>query len=811
MLRNYIKIAWRTLGKQRGLTFINVFGLAVGLACCLLITLYVLDELSYDRYNTKASRIYRVHADVKFGGNDMRFAVSPDPVGPTLKQDYPQVEQFVRLHQRGNRLVKRAGSTNNLREDNITFADSTLFDVFTLPLVAGDAKRALSESNSLVISESAAKRHFGSQNPLGQTLVFNNRDAYKVTGVMRDMPANAHFQSNFFLSMLNDDYTWGQWLSNNHHTYIVLREGVDYKQFERNFEAVIEKYVGPQAQNMIGTSMAEFRKAGNSYGFWLIPLTDIHLHSKQQNELAANGDIQYVYIFSAVALFILLIACINFMNLATARSSKRAKEVGVRKVLGSERGQLIGQFMAESVLMTVLAMVVALVLVAVCLPSFNAISAKNLSALRLFSPTLLAVLVALPIIVGVLAGSYPAFFLSSFRPISVLKGGAGSPADGAGNSSGLRSGLVVFQFMMSMVLIVGTIIVYRQITYIQTKNVGFNRDQILTVNDMFTIGKQAEVFKQEVLRMPGVVSGSISGYLPTPSNRSDNSFFPEGAPDQKTAVQMQQWGVDHDYVQTLGMQMVQGRDFSRQFGTDSTGILLNESAAKLFGGNVIGKRIMRFDDPQNKTTKAYTVIGVVKNFHFESLRRNIGALSMTLDANSGAASFRLSSENLPALIKQIEAKWKQVAPGQPFSYGFMAEDFDAIYRAEQRIGTIAITFAGLAILIACLGLFGLAAFTAEQRTKEIGVRKVLGASVGSIVTLLSKDFLKLVLIAILIASPIAWYAMYRWLQDFAYKIDIEWWVFALAGLLAVGIALLTVSFQSVKAALMNPVKSLRSE
>jgi putative ABC transport system permease protein len=809
MLRNYLKIAWRTLAKQRGLTFINVFGLAVGLACCLLISLYVLDELSYDRYNAKANRIFRVHSDIKFGGNDMRFAVSPDPIGPTLKQDYPQVEQFVRLHQQGTWLVKRTGSTNILREDNITFADSTLFDVFTLPLIAGDSRSALASPNTVVISESAAKRHFGAEDPMGKTLVFNEQ-TFKVTGVMRDMPTNAHFQSNFFLSMINDNYPWGQWISNNHHSYIVLKEGTDYKSFEKNLDAIIEKYVGPQALAITGATMAEFRKAGNSIRYWLMPLTDIHLHSRQQIELAPNGDIQYVYIFSAVALFILLIACINFMNLATARSGKRAKEVGVRKVLGSERGQLIGQFMAESVLMTVLAMGLALLLVAVSLPGFNSIAAKDLSLTRLFSPTLVPVLVVFPLVVGVLAGSYPAFFLSSFRPLAVLKGGLVG-AVGGGNSSGLRSGLVVFQFMMSMMLIVGTLIVYRQITFIQTKNIGFNRDQVLTVNDVGSIGKRAETFKQEVLRMPGVVSGSVSGYLPTPSNRSDNAFFPEGTLNQKTAVNMQNWGVDHDYIQTMGMKMMQGRDFSRQFGTDSTGMILNESAAKLFGGNVVGKRIMRFDDPQGKTTKTYTVLGVVKNFHFESLRRNIGALAMTLDANSGAASFRLRSENLPALVKQIEAKWKQVAPGQPFSYAFMADQFNAVYRAEQRIGTIALIFAGLAILIACLGLFGLAAFTAEQRTKEIGVRKVLGASVMSVVALLSKDFLKLVMIAIVIASPIAWFAMNRWLQDFAYKIDIEWWVFALAGLLAVGIALLTVSFQSIKAALMNPVKSLRSE
>jgi len=808
MFTNYLKIAWRTLRKQRGLTFINIVGLATGLTCCMLIMLYVLDELSYDRYNQKADRIYRVQTDVKFGGNDMHFATSPDPIGPTLKKDYPQVEQFVRLHERGTWLVKRTGETTNLREDHIIFADSTLFDVFTLPLVAGNSKRALAEPNTVVISESAAKRHFGSQNPMGQTLVFNNDKAYKVSGVMRDMPKNAHFHSDFFLTMLNDEYTWGQWLSNNHHTYILLKPGSNPALFTQYFDTIIRKYIGPKVQESMGASMEQFRKAGNTLAYWLIPLTDIHLRSKQQIELSPNGDMQYVYIFSAVALFILLIACINFMNLATARSSNRAREVGVRKVMGSKRQQLIGQFMTESVLTTVLAMLLALLLVAVALPGFNAIATKKLSIIQLVSPYYLPFLVALPIVVGLLAGIYPAFFLSSFEPISVLKG----KINASFRSSGLRSGLVVFQFAMSVVLIIGTLIVYRQITYIQTKNVGFNRNQVVTVNDVYAIGKQAETFRQEVLRLPGVVSGSVSGYLPTPSNRSDTPFWAEGQTDMNKGAVMQNWGVDYDYLNTLGMTVVQGRNFSRDFGSDLSGIILNEAAVKVLGfKNPVGQRIFRFNDEQGKSRQAFTVVGVVKNFHFESLRRDIGALSMILSPNSGAASFRIGSGNLPVLMKQIEAKWKQVAPGQPFSYQFMDDSFDEMYRAEQRVGTIALTFAGLAILIACLGLFGLAAFMAEQRTKEIGVRKVLGASVGSIVTLLSKDFLKLVLVAIIIASPLAWYAMNNWLQDFAYRIDIEWWYFALAGLLAVGIALLTVSFQSIRAALMNPVKSLRSE
>ena len=808
MLTNYLKIAWRSLHKQRGFAFINIVGLAVGLGCCLLITLYVLDELSYDRYNAKADRIYRVHSDIKFGGNDMRFAVSPDPLGPTLKKDYPQVEQFVRLHQRGTWLVKRSGETMNLREDNITFADSTLFDVFTLPLVAGDPRRALAEPNTVVISESAATRHFGNQNPMGQTLVFGNAKTYRVSGVMRDMPHNSHVHSDFFVTMLNDDYPWGQWLSNNHHTYILLKPGQDAAALAKHFDTVIDKYVGPQAQQLIGTSMDQFRKAGNRMTYWLMPLTDIHLHSKQQIELAPNGDIQYVYIFSAVALFILLIACINFMNLATARSANRAREVGVRKVMGSERTQLIGQFMTESVLTTALAMLLAIGLVAAALPAFNTLAAKDMSLQQLITPYYLPVLVALPLVVGLLAGSYPAFFLSAFQPITVLKG----RINATGKSVGLRSGLVIFQFAMSVILIVGTIIVYRQITYIQTKNVGFNRDQLLTIRDVYSLGQQSEALKQDILRLPGVISGSISGFLPTPSDRNDSGFFAEGQSTVNKGVNMQHWGVDFDYVRTMGMQVIKGRDFSRSFGSDSSAMLLNETAVKILGfSDPIGKRVWRFDDAEGKTRKVYTVIGVVKNFHFESLRRNIGALSLVMDKSTGSATFRLSSANLPALLKQIETKWKELAPGQPFSYQFMDDSFDEMYRAEQRVGTIALTFAALAILIACLGLFGLAAFMAEQRTKEIGVRKVLGASVPSLIGLLSKDFLKLVLIAIVIASPLAWYAMHRWLADFAYRIDIEWWMFALAGILAIGIALLTVSFQSIKAALMNPVKSLRSE
>ena len=818
MLTNYLKIAWRTLRKQGGYTVINVVGLALGLACCLLITLYVADELSYDRFNAKADRTYRLHSDVKFGGDVMNMAVTPDPLGPTLKQDYPQVEQFTRLHQEGTWSVSRAGTTSVVREDNITFADSTLFDVFTLPLVEGryagaDPKRALTQPNSVVISEAAAIRHFGKENPVGQTLLFN-KQPYKVTALMRDIPANSHFPADFLLSMSNDDYGWGQWLSMNHHTYVVLKPGVDAAVFAKNLDAVVEKYVGPQVKSFLGASLAQFRQANNRFRFTMMPLTDIHLRSKQTIQLAPVGDIRYVFVFSAVALFILLIAGINFMNLATARSANRAKEVGVRKVLGSGQGQLINQFMTESVLTTTLAMMLAVGLVAAALPLFNDVAAKHLTISQLTTPFWLLMLLTVPLVVGLLAGVYPAVFLSSYRPIAVLKGKlVASSGRALLSSARLRSGLVVFQFMMSVLLIIGTIVVYRQMTYIQTRNLGFNRDQVLVVNGAEGLGKQAETFRQAVLQLPGVVNGTVSGFLPTPSYRSNSSFFPKGQIEQQKAVIMQRWGIDYDYIKTMGMQMTQGRDFSQSFGADSSGIILNETAAKLFGGKaIIGKRIAMFIDAANKQAKTFTVIGVVKNFNYESLRQEVGALAMLLTGSTGAVSFRLNAgTNVPALVRQIEANWKRMAPGQAFSYAFLDDNFDQMYRAEQRVGTLTLVFSILAVLIACLGLFGLAAFTAEQRTKEIGVRKVLGASVFSLIALLSKDFLKLVLIAIVIASPLAWWAMHRWLQDFAYRVDIGWWVFALAGALAVGIALLTVSFQSIRAALMNPVKSLRSE
>ncbi|MEJ7683127.1 MAG: FtsX-like permease family protein [Segetibacter sp.] len=515
-----------------------------------------------------------------------------------------------------------------------------------------------------------------------------------------------------------------------------------------------------------------------------------------------------LYIFSAIAIFILLIACVNFMNLSTARSANRAKEVGVRKVLGTQRSNLIQQFLTESVLLSLIAFIIALVISLLFLPFFNQLASKQFTLSPFAHPLLVPVLFMFAVAVGLLAGGYPALYLSAFKPIEVLKGKLGAGF----KSSYFRSSLVVFQFFISIFLIIGTIVIYRQLSYIQNKKLGFNKEQVLTIKNTYVIDKNIEVFKDEVLKLPGVKSATISGYLPVPSSRSDNPFFPEGQIDNKKAVAMQNWSIDYDYINTLGMEILKGRNFSKEFATDSNGVIINETAARLFGyQDPIGKRISRLIDVNSTATQNYTVIGVVKNFHFASLRENIGALCLVLDKSTDAVSFRLSTNNIAGTVKNAEAIWRKLAPGEAFTYSFLNEDFNAMYTSEQRTGKIFIVFAILAIFIACLGLLGLATYAAEQRTKEIGIRKVLGASVSNIAGMLSKDFLKLVIIAAIITFPVAWWAMNKWLQDFAYRINISWWIFAVAGLVAVLIALITVSFQAIKAAVSSPVKSLRTE
>jgi len=805
---NYLKTAFRNLLKNKGFTALNVLGLALGVATCLLIVFYVLDEISYDRYNEKADRIYRINNMVKFGGNENTYAASPAPAAPALKNDFPEIEQVVRLIKSGGIQVRKGNQY--IQEDHAVFADSSLFAVFTLPMIEGEPATALRDPHSVVITEQTAKKYFDRTNVVGQTILIDDTDAYKITGVIRDLPAESHFQFNFFFSLSTLSYSREDaWLSNNFITYVLLKKGADPARLDAKFTAFIRRHMGPQLQSALHLSFDAFEQAGNYYRFGLFPLTSIHLRSNCVDDLAANGNIDYVYIFSAIALFILLIACINFMNLSTARSANRAREVGIRKVLGSLRKYLVAQFLTESVIVTLAGAALAVFLAWGLLPLFNTLSGKKLTVSDHLLGQLLPVLLVFVLIIGCLAGSYPAFFLSSFQPIHVLKGKLSTGFKGGR----LRSFLVVFQFAISLFLITSTLVVYQQLKYIQSRDIGFNRDHVLIVHNTGYLGNRATSFKQEIKQLSGVDNATLTSALPTANYGDWTSLFEDRTLDQKRAVHSQRWSVDEDYLNTLGMRLKAGRNFSRQMPTDSSAVIINEAAAKM----------LSYDDPLNhllyapadnflKKINTYHIIGVIRDFNFQSLRQNVTPLILQLQPDPGALSIRIhAGADIPAMLAQVSEKWKTVSPNRGFAYSFMEEDFDGLYRAEQRIGRIFISFSSLAILIACLGLFGLVAYAAEQRTREIGIRKVLGAGIPTIINMLSRDFIKLVLAAILIACPLAWLAMHKWLQGFAYRMNISWWIFIVAGLIALLIAVLTVSIQTIRAATANPVESLKTD
>ena len=808
MLKNYFRVAVRNLQRNKGFSAINIVGLAIGLATCLLIMAYVLDELSYDRFNQNADRIYRVDGDIKLGGNQFVCATSPGPMGPTLKQDWPEVEQEVRMQEHGWLGVRKG--TQDIVEEKVVFADSTLFSVFTLPMIAGDPATALREPHTMVVTETIARKYFNSTDIVGRTLIINDNANYKITGVIKDVPANAHFNFDFFVSLSESDESRdpNQWTNDNFSTYLLLKKGVDPKKLAARFDDIVDKYIGPLQGAIVHTSMKDFVKSGNYIRYSLMPLTDIHLHSDKVAELGPNGSIEYAYIFGAIAGFILLIACVNFMNLSTARSSNRATEVGIRKVLGSLRSQLILQFITESVIVSFIAMLLALGIAWLLLPYFNQLASKNIHPDLLTRPWLIPSLAAMVIFVGLLAGSYPAFFLSAFRPVLVLKGSIT-----AGFRTGwLRNSLVVFQFGISILLIVGTMVIYSQLSFIRNKRIGFNRDQVLIVQNCYALGGQAEAFKENVLGLAGVQGATMTSYLPTANLYDGESYFLSPSMDERNHINVQHWAVDDQYIPVLGMEMAKGRNFSKDFLTDSQAVVINEAAARLIGlPDPVNHILYEMPHPATAKPNVWKIIGVVKDFNFNSLREQVTPLVLVPGREQGSMAFRIHSHNVTGLVAEVEARWKKMAPMQAFSYSFMDNDFNALYKSENRMGGISICCSVLAIFIACLGLFGLAAYAAEQRTREIGVRKVLGATVTNIVTLLSRDFLGLVAISAVIAFPLSWWFMHRWLQGFAYRISIGWSVFALAALMVTLIALLTVSLQAIKAAMANPARSLKAE
>jgi putative ABC transport system permease protein len=794
MIRNYFKIAFRSLLRHKAFSFINIMGLAVGMTACFLIFLYVHFETSYDDFHTKADRIYRIVTDTKTPSETISQGLTTTPIAINIKKDFPEVEDAVRLER--DELLVHKGDVK-FQEKNSVLADSTLFNVFDFPLISGNKNTALKEPMSIVLSQSAAKKYFGNTNPLGkQVLLTGAAINATVTGVMKDIPENSQIKADMFVSMSSFKQIYGEptsdseWTNHNYYTYVLLKPHTDPKAVEARFPAFMEFHHGQEAKKL---QMQDYLS--------LEPLPDVYLKSKRDG--FETGNINNVRIFSVIAVFILLIACINFINLTTARSAERAKEVGIRKVVGAERFQLARQFIVESIIICFIAFLLALLLCSLFLPLFNQLAGKEISTGILSHPLDIIRLFLLSVAIGIMAGFYPSLVLSSFKPVSVLKGRFATGNKGLI----LRKSLVVFQFTISIVLIVGTIVVYTQLSYMRNQDLGFNKEQTIVINTNYDKNKDA--FKQSLSSIPGVVSTSYSSSAPGGGNNSAYSEVQNKAGDmQKTNLDL--YFVDFDYINQYQLKIVAGRAFSRDFKTDSTqAMVINESAARLLG----------YASPKDAVGRNYSqwgskgkIIGVLKDFHYKSLQQNIQPLVMRYEPWAlGLISIKVSSGNLPTTIKAIESKWNKVIPNRPFDYNFLDEFFDRQYRAENGFGNLFTNFAVLAIFISCLGLLGLASYSTIQRTKEIGVRKVLGASVSNIVNLLSIDFIKLVLIAFVIASPIGWFGMNIWLRDFAYHANIAWWVFAIAGIAALLITFFTISFQAIKAAVANPVNSLRTE
>jgi putative ABC transport system permease protein len=801
MYSSYFKIAFRNLAKRKFYAAINILGLSVGLTSCLLIFLYIHHELSYDTMHTQADRIYRVGMKWDVADQKIDVTVTPGPLAATMVEEFPEVENATRICHFFSTQTIRHGEIA-INEDQVLLADSTFFDVFSFPLVAGDPATALVKSNTAVITETMARKYFGDAPALGKTLLVGDEQVpHEVTGVAKDLPANVHFHFSMLRSVASLDENFDDdWFEHSFITYLLLREGASSESVEAKFSGLIEKYIGSKIQQYFGVPLETFIQQGNQYGYFLQPLLDIHLYSHLDQELEPNGDMTYVYILGIIAFFIILLACINFMNLSTARSANRAKEVGIRKTLGSLRSSLVGQFMTESVVLSLLATGLAVVAAYLLLPSFGNISGKEISGELLVRPWSLLGLLGFTLVVGILAGSYPAFYLSSFRPVEVLKG----TLKAGTKSKSIRNTLVVFQFSVSITLIICTLLVYQQLEYARAKNLGLAKENVMIMYGAQQLSESQQMaFKQALLSESHVLNASISYHIPPGSTL--RAVLKKTTAEKGGTLHL--YVVDYDYLPTMQIELLEGRNFSRSFSTDTAAILLNESAVKILGPeNLLNEEIIL-----TGYGETYQVVGIFKDFNFESLRHEIQPMALMLNTQGTYLSARISSENVSATVAQIESLWKQYVPDQPFQYTFMDDNYDTLFRAEQRLGKVFSIFTGLAIVVACLGLLGLAAFMAEQRTKEIGIRKVMGASFTSIIILLSGDFTKLVILSFVIAIPVAYYLMQWWLEGFAYRTNISLWIFVLAGVGALLIAWLTVSWQSIKAALANPVDSLKAE
>ncbi|TDE18554.1 ABC transporter permease [Dyadobacter psychrotolerans] len=818
MIKNYLKIAWRNLLKSKLFSAINVFGLSVGMTCCMLLLLYIQSEVSFDKHQEHATELYLVRSEnVRFSGDKMDNPRAPSPYAQALKQEFPEVVQVTRVWQNfleGKTLfkVQESGKTvKTLFESKGHHVDSTFFDMFSYHFLEGDARTALNDPHSVVLSEDVARKLFGDASAINKIVNIGgtegNAENFKVTGVFQDESARSHIDSRYFMPITSG---WvGNYLrqpnldftnNNMFYTYIRLKPGSDPEKFNRKLPAFVDKYAGK-----------DLKAAGYEKHMTLLPVSDIHLFNKITDILTPTTSTTYLYVLASIALFTLLIACINFMNLATARSAKRAAEVGIRKVMGAGKGGLVGQFLGESMVLTFLALIFAVVAVVFFLPVFNQLADKSLTISALFKPEIAAAFIFLAVITGLLAGSYPAFYLSVFNPLDVIKGKFVNSV----SATALRRGLVVFQFVISIGLVVATMVIQGQISFMRDQPLGFTKDQQIVIPLRSDQAKKSYIsLRNEILQNNQVAGASGTSYYPGIKNPSDMSVFRSDQSVNDAAVVKTNW-VAPDFMKVMGFEMVAGRMLSAEFPGDTNfRMVVNEATLRKFGiplNKAIGAQLAFGGD--NGSNRKLEIVGVVKDFHFADLHQVIEPYALFPNFNSDFNYIiaHVNSADVSSVIPFMEAKWKTMVPDEPFTYSFLNEDFNTNYKADARTSRIVNSFTVISILISCLGLFGLATFAAQQRIKEIGVRKVLGASIGSIVGLLSGDFIKLVLISIVIATPLTWYAMNKWLQDFAYKISIQWWMFAVAGVLAVVIAMITVSSQAIKAALTNPVKSLKSE
>ena len=805
MLQNYLKIAWRNMARQRMYTTIKIGGFAIGIATCLVIGLFIRHELSYDSHIRGAANVYRIynHFTGPDGGKGTAF---PAPFASILKTDYADVEKVARLipykwFNAGSNLVRRDDKLENIFEERFAYADPDLLNILEIPIIMGSPKDALSKPNSIVISRTKAEKYFGSDDPIGKTIILNDDKNQLLTigGVMEDFPRTSHLQFDFLITLAGKEFWQGEqtsWCCWNYNTYVKLRPRADATAFEKKMDSVKKSYV------------EILRKEGNTSAsetdkylfFRMQPVRDIHLYSADIDDYVPRGDFRYVWLFGAIACFILALACINFINLSTARSANRAREVGLRKVVGSKRSLLVRQFLTESVIFSVVSFVIALFIASLGLPYFNALSGRTI-ALPWSEWWFFPSLGVAALMIGVIAGVYPSFYLSSFKPIDVLKGAV---SRGARNSA-LRGAMVVFQFTTSIVLIIGTFIIYRQMDFILTARLGYEKDQVIMLEGTNTLGAQQQSLKDELLRQSGIRSVTASDYFPVEGTKRDqNMFWREGRSQEEKWIGAQRWSVDEDYIPTLGMKLVAGRNFSKEVASDSQAVIINQAMAKAFGfTKPLGERIVNW--------QPWTVIGLVEDFHFENMKGEIGPLCFTRGDRGNIMAIKITSKRMTDMLDAVGGVWKRIMPHQPIRYKFLDESYAKMYDDVQRMGKVFASFAILAIIVACLGLFALSAFMVEQRNKEISIRLVLGASLKSIFGLLTGNFIKLVLISFVVAVPIGWYMMDKWLEDYKYKTQITWDVFVIAGMSALLIALLTVSYQSMSAALTNPSKNLRTE